>query len=76
MPEAYWTAIVTEFDWKALPATGSVAVSSSGTALPVGTPAGTRILTWYRFTNVGVRPENTTTAFTPPIVAVMLAVVW
>ena len=37
----YWTAIVTEFDCAVIPVTGSIAVSTIGTAPPGVTPDGT-----------------------------------
>jgi hypothetical protein len=43
-------------------------VSTSGTALPAATPAGTRAFTWCSPTNPGASPANSTVASTPPIV--------
>ena len=43
-------------------------VSTSATALPAVTPAGTRAFTWYSPTKPGAKPANSTAASTPPIV--------
>ena len=47
---------------------------TTGTATPT-TPVGTRALTWYRPTPPGMRPENSTSAFAPPIVTIGVVVV-
>ena len=48
-------------------------VNTIGTSGPVGAPAGTCTLIWYRPTYPGASPEKLTVAGTPPTVTVGVA---
>jgi hypothetical protein len=74
------TAMVTVFDvapplWTPLAVTESPKAITTGTAEPLDEPAGTSAFTWYSPTDPGARPEKSTCAWTPPMVAIGVVVV-
>src|SRR5262249_58629999 len=68
-PECHCTASVTVFE------VAPPIEMTTGTADPLGTPAGTSMFTWYKPTKPGARPEKSTFVEMPPIATVGLVVV-